>query len=187
MEPFEYVVVLTSLILGLGIAQILTSLADIVSNAKNVKLGVAHSFMVFVIFMNLIQEWWHSYQYTNTVEVWTLPLVLFLLVYPIFLFLLARMLFPTGIRGHETDLNAYYYDQWPWLFSIFLTIPIVSFFQNVFVSNLTVMSQVSQIILVLAYGAFLIFNIRNRIAHIIFTGAQSVAWIAFVFVDDSVL
>lgn len=187
MEPFEYVVVLTSLILGLGIAQILTSVADIVSNARNVKLGWAHGFMAFVVFVNHIQEWWFSYQYAHTVEVWTLQLVLFLLVYPTFLYLLARMLFPTGLRGHETDLKSYYYDQWPWFFSLYLTIPIVSFFQNTLISGLSVMSQVSQITLVLTYGAFLIFNVRNKLAHIIFMGIQAAAWMAYLVFEASTL
>ncbi len=187
MEPFEYVVVLTSLILGLGIAQILTALADILSNARQVKLGVAHSLFIFVIFFNHIQEWWYSYQYASTVQVWTLPIVLFLMIYPVCLFLLARMLFPTGIRGHETDLRAYYYDQWPWLFTLYLTIPIVSFFQNIYISKLPVMEQAPQIALVLSYGAFLIFNIRKRVAHIVFMGLQTVGSIIFIIVDDSVL
>ena len=49
MEPFEYVVVLTSLILGLGIAQILTSVADIFSNLKNVNIGYTHTLLVMVV------------------------------------------------------------------------------------------------------------------------------------------
>ena len=115
MEPFEYVVVLTSLIIGLGITQIITGTADIISNIKNVTISYSHSLLVMVVFILLIQEWWYSYQYANQVVTWTLPLVLFLLVYPISLYTLARMIFPTGLRGHETDLEAYYYEQWPFM------------------------------------------------------------------------
>jgi choline-glycine betaine transporter len=76
-----------------------------------------------------------SYQYTYDVEVWTLPFVMFLLIYPILLFLLARMLFPTGVRGHDTDLDEYFYDQWKWFYFLILGIIVVSFLQNIIVSG----------------------------------------------------
>lgn len=183
MEPFEYVVVLSSLILGLGIAQLLTGIADILSNLKNVKPGLAHSSMVLVVFLLHIQEWWYSYQYLYEVKVWTLPLVLFLLIYPIFLFLLARMLFPTGLRAHETDLEEYYFDQWKWLFVMVLGIVVVSFLQNVIVSDWAIGSQVPQFIMALAYLFFLIFNIKNKTAHNVFLALQGIALIVLAFFD----
>ena len=183
MEPFEYVVVLSSLILGLGIAQLLTGIADIVSNLKNVKLSLAHSLMVFIVFLLHIQEWWYSYQYLYLVQAWTLPLVLFLLIYPILLFLLARMLFPTGLRGNESNLNEYYYDQWKWLYSIVLGIVVVSFFQNVMVSGEPVSSQILHFLLGPAYLVFIIFNVNNKLAHTLFMGVQAIGWILIILFD----
>ena len=183
MEPFEYVVVLFSLILGLGIAQLLTGIADIVSNLKNTKTGLAHSVMIFNVFLLHIQEWWYSYQYANDVEVWTLPLVLFLLIYPILLFMLARMLFPTGLRGHETNLEEYYYDQWKWFFGIILSIIVVSFLQNIIVSGWAITSQIPQYLMALAYIIFLTLDIRNRKAHNIFVILQGLAWLIWAIVD----
>ncbi len=183
MEPFEYVVVLFSLILGLGIAQLLTGIADIVSNLKNTKTTLAHSVMVFNVFLLHIQEWWYSYQYASDVKVWTLPLVLFLLVYPILLFLLARMLFPTGLRGHETNLEEYYYDQWKWFFGITLSIIVVSFLQNIIVSGWAITSQIPQYLMALAYIAFLTLDIQNKKAHNIFVILQGLAWLIWAIVD----
>lgn len=187
MEPFEYFVVLSSLILGLGIAQILTNVADIVSNLKNVKLGVAHSLFVFNLFLIHIQEWWYTYQYIDQVKIWTLPLVLFLLSYPILLYLLARMLFPTGLRGHETDLDVYYYDQWKWLFSLFLGIVIASFLQNVIVSKLPILEQIPQFLLALAFVIFLTLDISNKTVHNIFLILQAIAWILWTVFDPYAL
>jgi len=187
MEPFEYVVVLTSLILGLGIAQILTSVADIFSNLKNVNIGYTHTLLVMVVFALHIQEWWYSYQYAHQVEVWTLPLVLFLLIYPISLFTLARMIFPTGLRGHETDLEAYYYDQWKWFYIIFLFTPIISLLQNMIISGYGIQTQVLQIALALVILSFLVFKIKNRIAHITFLCIQILIWIIAMFADNTQL
>ena len=183
MEPFEYVVVLFSLILGLGIAQLLTGIADIVSNLKNVKVGFAHSIMVFNVFILHIQEWWYSYQYAFEVKVWTLPLVLFLLIYPILLFLLARMLFPTGLRGHESDLDEYYYDQWKWFYGIILAIIVVSFLQNIIVSGWTISSQIPQYIMAFVYIIFLSLKVKNKKAHNVLLTLQAIAWLVAMILD----
>lgn len=183
MEPFEYFVVLSSLILGLGITQILTNVADIISNLKNVKLSVAHSVFVFNLFLLHIQEWWYTYQYIDHITVWTLPLVLFLLTYPILLYLLARMLFPTGLRGHETDLEEYYYDQWKWLFSIFLSIVVISFLQNVLISGLPVSEQILQFILGGGLLLFIVLDVQNRRAHHIFLILQGIGGILLTLFD----
>jgi phosphotransferase system glucose/maltose/N-acetylglucosamine-specific IIC component len=115
MDPFEYVVVLTSLILGLGIAQILTGIADVLTNLRNTKLYLPHILFVLVIFLLHIQEWWINFQYASEVPLWTLKIVLCVLSYPILLFVMARMAFPTGIRGNETDFKKHYHDQWRYL------------------------------------------------------------------------
>lgn len=183
MEPFEYVVVLSSLILGLRIAQLLTGVADILSNYKQIKPGLAHAVFIFNVFLLHIQEWWYSYQYINEVRVWTLPLVLFLLLYPITLFLLARMLIPTGLRGHETDLEQYYYDQWQWFFGLHLAIVVTSFLQNVFVSGHPVSGQILLFLLSVVFISFLSFKITSKKAHNAFAIALAIAWIIIILLD----
>ncbi len=183
MDPFEYVVVLFSLILGLGIAQLLTGIADIISNLKNVKAGYAHSIMIFNVFILHIQEWWYSYQYIYEVDVWTLPLVMFLLVYPILLFLLARMLFPTGLRGHETNLDEYYYDQWKWFYSIILGIVVVSFLQNIIVSGWAIKSQILQYVMAFIIIIFLSLDVKNKKAHNVLLTLQAIIWIVAMILD----
>lgn len=86
MEPFEFVVVLTSLILGLGISQILIGVSNAISNFRKIKWSLPHAMVVLVVFIMHIQEWWINYQYSKEITSWTLPMVLSLLIYPILLF-----------------------------------------------------------------------------------------------------
>lgn len=165
MDPFEYVVVLTSLIIGLGIAQILTGIADVLSNIKNTKIYLPHILFTIVIFLLLIQEWWINYQYATEIDGWTLKTVLAILAYPILLFVMARMIFPTGIRGNETDFRVYYYDQWRYLFTIGVAKVAVSIIQNMIISDAEILSLWPQMLYAFAYAAFAIFNIRNPKAH----------------------
>lgn len=183
MRPFEYYVVLSSLILGLGITQILTNVADIVSNLKNIRLGLAHSVFIFNAFLLHVQEWWYTYQYINDIKIWTLPLVLFLLLYPILLYLLARMLFPTGLRGHETNLEDYYLDQWKWLFAIFMAIVSISFLQNVIISKIPVAEQGLQIGLFAVLFLFILFDVKRKIAHNILLILQGIGGLLLIFFD----
>ncbi|MEQ8474156.1 MAG: hypothetical protein RIC35_23375 [Marinoscillum sp.] len=187
MDPFEYVVVLQSLILGLGIAQLLTGSADVISNLKNVKPGFAHSFMVFNIFLMHLQEWWYSYQYGLEITAWTLPIVIVLLIYPILLFILARMLFPTGLRGNEKDLKEYFFDQWQWFYAILVAIPVVSMFQNVLISGKDISLQIPQFAMIIIYSAFILTNVKSVRIHNVFQVIQTIIWIGFIVFDPYTL
>lgn len=187
MDPFEYVVVLQSLILGLGIAQLLTGSADVISNLKNVKAGFAHSVMVFNIFLMHLQEWWYSYQYGLEIKAWTLPIVIVLLIYPILLFILARMLFPTGLRGHEKDLKEYFFDQWHWFYTVMVAIAFVSLIQNVFISGKEIAWQIPQFAVIVVYSSFILFNVRKVLVHNVFQVVQAVVWILFIVFDPYTL
>ncbi|MEJ0056164.1 MAG: hypothetical protein WDN75_11150 [Bacteroidota bacterium] len=102
MAPFDYVVVLISIILGLGITQIMTGVADLVHQWNKVKLYWAAP--------GLDRSCFHS-AYTGVVETyslhiftsWKLPTFLFLSLYPVTLFILARILFPFNIQGKHND------------------------------------------------------------------------------------
>jgi len=184
MEPFEYVVVITSLISGLGIAQILNGLADIVSGYRHLKISIAHVLMIVSTFINLFQEWFYNYQYSVLVEEWTMKVILGLLTYPILLFTLARMLIPTGLRSNEKDLEAYYNEQWPSFFVISIWIILISIFQDIHISGIPITEQIPKLVLITAYSTFLIFKIRNRWAHIVFQGLFLIGMITFILYTD---
>ena len=187
MDPFEYVVVLTSLILGLGIAQILTSVADILSHLRNVKLSLPHGILTFTVFLLHIQEWWINYEYSLQIKIWTLPIVLSILVYPILLFLLARMLFPTGIRGHETDLDAYYFDQWHWFFGISLGTLVISIWQNSFLQDLPLIASWPQFVFAAIYLGMILVKIQNKWAHTTIQLLALAGLVAYMITDDRTL
>lgn len=187
MEPFEYVVVLTSLILGLGIAQILMGVSDILSHWKQIKFSLPLNVYIVVVFLIHIQEWWINYQYSKELMAWTLPVVLAILIFPILLFLQARMLFPTGSRSNETDMDAYFKDQWRWLYSLgFLTV-LVSIWHNLYLSHSPLLDQFPLAVYALSYFGFIVLNVKNQTAHKVFVILQLFGQIAFIVFEDGVL
>lgn len=186
MDPFEYTVVLISLILGFGLSQILMGVSDVLTHFKETKLGLQHSILVLIVFFLHIQEWWAGYSYSMTVETWTLPLVLNWLVYPVFLFVFARILFPTKIHG-SVDLDEFYWSQWPRFFVMLILIAIISIIQNTTLTQMSISSQYPQFSLIIVTLLFLIFKVEKRILHTIFLCVHIIAWLVYLITDDATL
>ncbi|MFT4739150.1 MAG: hypothetical protein ACI8QD_000882 [Cyclobacteriaceae bacterium] len=187
MDPFEYVVVITSLITGLGIAQLLTGTADIISHYKSVKVSYPLLLMIASTFLNHYQEWFYNFQYDGLITGWTMKVVLGLVVYPITLFILARMLFPTGLRSNESDLDAYYFDQWRALFTVNILVILISFFQDMVLSGISPIDQIPKFALIGTHLVFLGFNITNKAAHLVFQLLFFIGMIVFILATDAEL
>src|SRR5688572_17301742 len=106
MSPFEYVIVLISIILGLGITTILTGIAELIKHARPNSLYIPYSIWIVLIFVLHVQEWWISYQ-LKSVEIWTLQFFLLIVLYPINLYILAHLLFPAAL-SKEFDSKDFY-------------------------------------------------------------------------------
>jgi len=107
ISAFEYVTILISIILGLGITQILSSLAEIIYDYGQVKFFWVHTIWVILILYIHIQEWFILYELKDY-SLWKLPVFLFVLLYPITLYLAAKMLFPVIDKGQMIDLKSFF-------------------------------------------------------------------------------
>lgn len=187
MEAFEYFVVMSSLILGLGIAQILMGFSDLVAHYKEVKFSLTHSIYAVVVFLIHLQDWWYSYQYSLQIENWTFILSISLFSFHIILFLQARILFPTGSRSLETNMINYFGENWRLLYSLGCISVIISILKNIFISNISFI-EVSPLFLYTGlYLVFIIFNIKSFYAHLTFVTFQLIAWIFFIALDPYVI
>jgi len=187
MNPFEYVIILTSLILGLGVTQILVGVANLITN-KNIKWSLPHSMMTVLVFLTQIQEWWITYTYSMTVEEWSLPLVMLLMIYPILLFVAARVLFPYDeIENKSVDLEAYFWKKWPAIYTIFFLIAITSILQNVLFSGYQLSDQILQFLLAASFLFFILTRLPNRLVHILFLGLQLIVWAVYLYKEDLII
>lgn len=164
ISPFEYISILVSIILGLGITQILSAFADLLYNYKKVKFYWPQLLWVLFILFLQIQDWFVFYQ-LERISVWNLPLLLFVLAYPITLFICSKMLLPTNKEEERIDMKAFYYNQFPVIF-LFVAIGIVlSILFNVLLLNRAVIEQ-SVLLAFLLFTLYLIGNKgKNEILH----------------------
>jgi hypothetical protein len=164
MTPFEYVSVLISIILGLGIAVLLTGLADIIRNYHTVKVYWPYLVWILIVFILHIQEWWISYSLRSEME-WTLPHFLFIITYPIVLFILAHLLFPQKWTKKGVDLKVFYFNNFPKYFGAALLLLVLSILQNHFLLNYLLADQYVQFIMAFFFLALLGTRSKKEVLH----------------------
>jgi hypothetical protein len=147
MTPFEYVTVLISIILGLGITQIVSGIADMVQRWKEVKLYWPHLLWIVFVFFLHIQEWWVLYE-MRYISTWMLPTFLFTILYPINLFILARILFPPA-TDTGTDFRSFYFDNFRKFFVWAVILTVLSIADNLLFNGYTWTDQPVQLILLI--------------------------------------
>lgn len=146
MSPFEYVSVLLSIILGLGISVILTGLADIIRRWHQIQLYWPYAVWILIVFVLHLQEWWISYSLRGEMT-WTLPLFLFIVIYPISLFILANLLFPKRWTKEKLDTKKYYLENYRKFFGAALLLVIISLLQNIVLLQYEVEDQYAQFLI----------------------------------------
>ena len=117
MALFEFLMVLVSVVIGLGLTEILSGGANLLRERDSVTFYWIHVLFQFGVFFALLQQWWESWDWVGLQEI-SFVAVLTLLASPVFLFLIAHLLFPSPVK--DADLESYYYRQAPLLWGLVL-------------------------------------------------------------------
>jgi hypothetical protein len=164
MTPFEYVTVLISIILGLGITQIVTGVADIIHQWEKMKLYWPHALWIVLVFVMHIHEWWNTYDLKKH-ESWYLISFLFLILYPIMLFVLARILFPFGAMETETDFKVFYFNNYRKFFLIVIMLVSLAILQDIFLEGYQWKDQILKMVILIVLSIMSIRKINNENLH----------------------
>ena len=114
---FEYIAVLTSIIIGLGMAQLLRGVAGLIQQPGKKSVYWVHLCWVGYTFFTLVFWWWWEFR-LGTIETWTFAIYFFVVLYAFVMFLICALLFPTSIKGYK-DYKEYFYSKRAWLFGLF--------------------------------------------------------------------
>ncbi len=104
MQSFEFLMIVVSIIVGLGISQLLAGIVRILR--VELKPYWIHELWVFYVFLNLLQYCWSLFDLEARSD-WIFIELLGLLTPPVILYLVASLLFPP--RSSEPDLSDFYY------------------------------------------------------------------------------
>lgn len=185
ISPFEYVSILVSIILGLGITQILSAFSDLLYNFKKVKLYWPHTlWIVFILFLH-IQDWFITYQLRGK-TVWNLPELSFVLLYPITLFMIAKMMLPTNEAEEKQDMKSFYFAQFPIMFYITALGILSSLLFNYFFLEVSIWKQ-TPLLLFLATILYLpLRKINAEVPHKILAMAITLGALLSVILEKDV-
>ena len=104
MQAFEFLMIVVSIIIGLGIAQLLSGVVRILRT--ELRPYWIHELWVLYVFLNLLQYCWSLFDLESRPD-WTFIDLLGLLTPPVLLYLVASLLFPPP--GHRSKLESFYY------------------------------------------------------------------------------
>ena len=164
ISPFEYVSILVSIILGLGITQLLSSFADLLYNYKKVKFYLPHTIWIFFLLFLHIQDWFITYQLKDN-AVWYLPELSFILLYPIALFIIAKLILPTNHLEESESMKTFYFTQYPVIFLVMSCAIIISIALNMFLLKKNITEELPIFIFLITLLSVIGFKITKPIVH----------------------
>ncbi len=121
MNPFEYISLLTSIVLALGITRTLTGVGRMLDERQRIHLYWVHFVWVANVFLWLLLNWWILYRWHDQAH-WTFFLFVFVLLSPILAFLLSVLLIPEPFE-EGADLKLHYFANQRWFFALAAMLP----------------------------------------------------------------
>ena len=129
MDEFNYLAVLISIILGLGITQLLSGLGRWIEQRSAFRAYGPAMAWAGVILLIHIQTWWSMFGLRHHTD-WTFLQFCVVLLQPIVLYLLATVALP-GAASSEIDLRSNYFAQKNWFFTFLLLLLGISVVKDV--------------------------------------------------------
>ncbi|MEP6620652.1 MAG: hypothetical protein ABJE47_15110 [bacterium] len=117
MDPFSYLAVLISIILGFGITQLLNGVGRLLQHRHRVRVYSPTLGWVGLLLLLHVQTWWAMFG-LRSYQQWSFVAFLVVLLQPIILYLLAALALPDVSLENAGDLRANYYDHSQWFFGL---------------------------------------------------------------------
>jgi cytochrome bd-type quinol oxidase subunit 2 len=135
MNKAEYLSVLVSIVVGMGVSHILSGVGRIMAARHRVRVYWVSLSAAAVTFLGLVQFWWSTWEYDEGVLDNFFSFLVFLLT-PILLYLLAVLVFPDFDDDVAiVSMRDHYYTVRPWYFGVGAAMVLSSTVRNVFVER----------------------------------------------------
>jgi hypothetical protein len=125
VEMFEYVAVLTSIVVGLGMTHLLQGTARLIQHPERGRPYWIHLGWVLYMFLMSIFWWWWEFR-LGSLEAWTFQVYAFVILFAVTVYLLCALLFPSDLEGYD-GFKGYFYSRRAWFFGTFVLYQLVDF------------------------------------------------------------
>ena len=174
MDPYEYLTIFISVVLGLAVVHLLSGVSLILDTRVRQRVDWIHFVWTINVFVTTLLIWWFNFSLTD-VEVWTLFHFLDLVAYAVVLYLLSGLLFP--VRGAEIiDFRAHFEANRPRFFMVLLLFQVVDFADAALARQ--ALGSAWDPVRLISLGAFSVaFAFGIRTSDRSFHGPLAVAWL----------
>lgn len=109
-DAFNYVAVLVSIVLGLGITRVLGQLSEIIQKQNRSRRYWVHSLWIIAMFNALMLNWWVLFRWRLAPH-WNFFLFIWVMIAPVLLYLATAVLCPGELTSTGAkDWREYFYD-----------------------------------------------------------------------------
>ncbi|MGA9340833.1 MAG: hypothetical protein WBV61_00680 [Rhodanobacteraceae bacterium] len=129
MSEFEYISVLLSIIIGLGITQLLSGVARLVRDGHSLRPAWWVMVIVATLLLAHFQVWWVCFRWRHVPQ-WTFFSYAAFMILPMLLYLLAYLILPADLRLDGKELVREFLDRRRPFYVIVALVPVASFFQQ---------------------------------------------------------
>ena len=126
LNAFEFLSVLISVVVGLGIAHLLTGIGRLLHRRGEIRLSGIHLAWTLWVFLFMVIYWWTAVYGYQEWQHWNIVLFLFILAYGVLLFLLCVILYPADVP-ESWDMHEHFMSMRRWFFGIFVLTIIMEF------------------------------------------------------------
>jgi fumarate reductase subunit D len=136
LDAGEYLSVLVSIIVGLGLSHLLSSVGKLLSRRHRVRVYGPSVMSATLVFLAHIQFWWGSFDFGEQIQQNFFAFVVFLLT-PVLLYLVAVLVLPELDQDDSgiVSLREHYYEARPWFYGLSACIPVTTAIRNVAVQG----------------------------------------------------
>jgi hypothetical protein len=121
-DQFQHVMVLTSIIIGLGITNLLLGVSGAIErftdNTRPFRISWATVFWLAYLFCLMVLFWWWEFRLLEILKHWSLWNYFLVICYAVVLFLQVALLIPRDWDKVD-DLNEYFLAKRRWFYSVF--------------------------------------------------------------------
>ncbi|RMH21526.1 MAG: hypothetical protein D6701_02325 [Gemmatimonadetes bacterium] len=118
MSQFEYLSVFVSIVLGLGVAHLLSGVARLIHNRNRWRLDPLHGLWTLVTFYVLVLNWWVFFQ-ASAIPEWTFGAFIVVVSWAVLFYLLAVVLYPPDM-GDREDYGAVFEGNRRWFLGLWV-------------------------------------------------------------------
>jgi hypothetical protein len=135
MSKEEYLSVLVSIVIGLGISHLLTGVGNLLVDRARVRFYWVWGAFVLLTFMAYVQIWWSTFGLGDERVLANFFGFLFFMLPPIGLFLMTVLLLPDFEGEGAIDLRRHYFANHRWFFGIGVLVPLLGGIRAIFLSG----------------------------------------------------